>query len=65
MNFHRLEHDNRDLMVKLLALEQDVQRVHRVSGDVVGKMFFDIQTGQRNVKCDQEIEEQNPYPCPM
>lgn len=42
-------------MIKLLALEQDVQRVQRVFSDTVDKMIKEIQSGKRKVKCDQEV----------
>lgn len=53
--FRRLEPDIRDQFVQLLALEQDAQRAYRHSDDTFCKMFMEIATRQRNVKCDQEI----------
>lgn len=55
VDFNRLEPDVRDLMIQLLALEQDIQRVKRTFHDTFCKMIEEIQTGQRKVKCDQEI----------
>lgn len=53
-NLFRVDVDVRNQMVLLLALEQDARRGYR-SDVTFCKMLDEIITGQRKVKCDQEI----------
>lgn len=43
-------------MIELMALKQDSQRENRVSGDTFCKMVQEVQSKQRQVKCDDSLE---------
>lgn len=47
-------------VIDLMALKQDSQRDNRVPGDTFCKMAQEVQSKQRQVKCDNSIEFGRP-----
>lgn len=43
-------------IIDLMALKQDSQRDNRIPGDTFCKMAQEVQSKQRQVKCDDSIE---------
>lgn len=43
-------------MIDLMALKQDSQRESRVPGDTFCKMAQEVQSKQRQVKCDDSVQ---------